>query len=79
MERLRPVAVVELRDEHGGAVFVFDFGRNIAGSTVLSAAGTTGAVLTVRHAETVMANGSLNINWTVSTRIDIYSFYRVYI
>ena len=64
VRRIKPVSVVELPHEYGGAVRIVDFGENIVGQTEVAVAGPAGAAITVRHAETLLANGSLNINWT---------------
>ena len=59
-----PVLGVALPDEYGGPVRMVDFGENLVGVTRLHVHGPVGSSVTVRHAETLLLNQSLNINWT---------------
>eukprot|EP00039_Didymoeca_costata_P027246 m.17957 g.17957 ORF g.17957 m.17957 type:complete len:1180 (+) comp6152_c0_seq1:184-3723(+) len=45
------------------AAYVFDFGQNMAGFAKLNVTGPNGTVLTLRYAEVLKADGSVDMNW----------------
>lgn len=57
-EELRPVAITQ---PHPG-VYVFDFGRNLAGWTRLAVRGRAGRRVLIRHAEALRPDGSIDPN-----------------
>lgn len=67
---LKPVSVKEIRP----GVFIFDLGQNISGWCRLRAAGPGGTRVTLRHAETLKPDGSLNMaNLRGAEATDIYT------
>jgi len=57
-ETLKPIAVTELKP----GVFIFDMGQNMVGWCRLKVNGPRGTQVTLRHAETLRPDGTLNID-----------------
>jgi len=56
-ETLKPIALTEPKPGR----FVFDLGQNIVGWCRLMVSGTAGTVVTLRHAETLLPDGTLSL------------------
>ena len=57
-----PKSVNYLKNEYGGAVYVYDVGTNIVGTCQVLAGGK--GTIHLRHGESLLKNGSLNLNFT---------------
>jgi alpha-L-rhamnosidase len=57
-----PKSVNYLKNEYGGSVYVYDLGTNIVGTCQVLASGK--GTVHLRHGESLLKNGSLNLNFT---------------
>ena len=57
-----PLSATFLKEEYGGAVWVYKLSTNIVGTCEIFATGK--GTIHVRHGETLLKNGSLNLNFT---------------
>ncbi len=70
MDTLHPVAITSPKP----GVYIFDMGQNMAGWCRLKVSGPRGTVITLRHAETLKPDGTLNTaNLRTAKAEDIYT------